>query len=387
MSMCIISLLTSCGVGTGTRYGEDLELLKLKTAVVELVANEGRARVMVVPEYQGRVITSTFSGELGVSNGWVNRAALDEDNVTGGKVGGEDRLWIGPLGSQFSFFFQQIEPISDDNWLVPVSMNHEPYEVLASDSKSIRMRKEMQLTNFVGTEFELEVFRTVSIFDEERVKRELGVELADGVDFAAYESAHELFNRGEKAWSKETGLAGLWSAGMFEGSDDGVMVIPLRRVATLDEILQYLGPLDESRLRLLGRVLLFKVDGRYRSKIGVPRELAPDLYASYLPSKKRLTINQYKQTDDSLYFNSEVSVQENPYYGEVIPIYNHGTKDYSPTDTTAFFEMESVAPMLELKPGESKTHFHRIYHFSGNEEELTKIAEELLGVDLTECSF
>ena len=47
-----------------------------------------------------------------------------------------------------------------------------------------------------------------------------------------------------------------------------------------------------------------------------------------------------------------------------------------------FLELESSSPAAFLKPGESRSHQHNVYHFVGNETDLSPIAEELLGVDL-----
>ena len=56
------------------------------------------------------------------------------------------------------------------------------------------------------------------------------------------------------------------------------------------------------------------------------------------------------ETNDSLYANSYVTKQKNPYKGEVIPIYNDGPMDYSPTNKHSFFELESTSSMRELQP-------------------------------------
>ena len=103
------------------------------------------------------------------------------------------------------------------------------------------------------------------------------------------------------------------------------------------------GRLIRTRLKIKDLVLLFKADGKYRSKIGIPPGLAPSIYGYYAKDKQRLTIVQYQKTNDSLYFNSDVTIQEDPYKGEVIPIYNNGPMDYAPTENVSFFELESTS--------------------------------------------
>ncbi len=69
----------------------------------------GAAQVVVAPEYQGRVMTSTTGGADAPSFGWIGRAAISARqrqphiNV----FGGEDRFWLGPEGGQFSLYFKQ----------------------------------------------------------------------------------------------------------------------------------------------------------------------------------------------------------------------------------------------------------------------------------------
>src|SRR5437867_3993497 len=79
-----------------SRFESDLGFLRQHTSVVLLHDSSGEAQVVVAPEYQGRVMTSTAGG--GDSFGWMGRAAISSRarqahiNV----FGGEDRFWLGP---------------------------------------------------------------------------------------------------------------------------------------------------------------------------------------------------------------------------------------------------------------------------------------------------
>jgi hypothetical protein len=89
-------------------FGYDLNFLKqYHKDLVVLGDNEG-AQVIIVPAYQGRVMTSTSGGNAGLSFGWVNH-----DLIASGKqsehmnaFGGEDRFWLGPEGGQFQSFLK-----------------------------------------------------------------------------------------------------------------------------------------------------------------------------------------------------------------------------------------------------------------------------------------
>ncbi|MFY0687485.1 MAG: hypothetical protein JXQ90_09985 [Cyclobacteriaceae bacterium] len=370
-------------IGFPQTYQSDVAKLSQYTAVIELV--DGESRIAIAPAFQGKVLTSTHDGQS--SNGWLDRKTFDQASLNGGEIGGEDRVWIGPLGSQFSFYYQQIKPLDGDNWKVPATMNEQPYKLVKQSESTIEMLKQMHLVNWMGTEFDLQIARKIRMLDRNRAERMLGMIIPPQQQFVAYESAHTLTNSGSEKWDRSTGLATVWSAGLFAGSPQSVVIIPLTQQADLERIFQYFGPLDSSRLVLKNNVLLFKTDGNYRSKIGVPPELAPAVYGAYDPGVGRLTIVQYKKDTSNLYFNSRVTVQDEPYRGEVVPVYNNGSMDYTPQSQSTFYELESTAAMKELAPGETIDHFHRIYHFGGDITKLNKTSTQLLGITLEEATF
>lgn len=61
--------------------------------------------------------------------------------------------------------------------------------------------------------------------------------------------------------------------------------------------------------------------------------------------------------------------------------------DYSNTDETSFFELETTSPFVALQPNEKLNHYHRVYHFSGSENELSGISKKLLGISLKDCKL
>ena len=91
------------------RYQEDVDLLKANVQVVELADERGKARVAIVPAYQGRVMTSTAGGPGGWSLGWINEGLISswETLAHMNPYGGEDRFWLGPEGGQFAIFFKK----------------------------------------------------------------------------------------------------------------------------------------------------------------------------------------------------------------------------------------------------------------------------------------
>ncbi|MBI5722962.1 MAG: hypothetical protein HZA50_03310 [Planctomycetes bacterium] len=58
-------------------YMDDVAFLRKHTRIIEL-AVQGDARIAVAPAWQGRVMTSTLSGETGAGYGWINRKFIEE---------------------------------------------------------------------------------------------------------------------------------------------------------------------------------------------------------------------------------------------------------------------------------------------------------------------
>ncbi|MEO0733619.1 MAG: DUF6786 family protein, partial [Bacteroidota bacterium] len=308
----LIFFLSACSPEASDTYADVRQQLTEHTATIELVTNNGQARLLLAPELQGRVITTTHGGERGVANGWFAADRLVAGQPLPAGIGGEDRLWIAPLGSQFSFYYGQERPLREDNWAVPTTMDGEAYTVTDRDNYSVSLTKEMRLTNFVGTHFYLQAERTVRLLDTEESGRLLGLTVPTGLDFVAFTSENSLTNLGADSLTVDNGLVGIWSAGMFAGGDRAEIILPLRKRASLDDLFQYFGPLGSDRLRLEDSTVYFRADGRYRSKIGIPPELAPAVYGAYDPDRQRLTIVQYQTTTATCYGNSTVSIQEEP---------------------------------------------------------------------------
>ena len=69
--------------------------------------------------------------------------------------GGEDRLWLGPEGGQFSIFFEKGDPFDLAHWYTPAAVDTEPYPVTSRETDRVTFEKKMRLTNRAGTVFDL----------------------------------------------------------------------------------------------------------------------------------------------------------------------------------------------------------------------------------------
>jgi hypothetical protein len=108
-------------------FGNDLAFLNKHAHVVVLLDSTFNSQVAVLPELQGRVMTSTAEGMSGLSFGWINRELFASGQIAEhiNVYGGEDRFWIGPEGGQFSIFFKNGVPFDLEHWFTPAQIDTE----------------------------------------------------------------------------------------------------------------------------------------------------------------------------------------------------------------------------------------------------------------------
>ncbi|OGV66882.1 MAG: hypothetical protein A3K18_30565 [Lentisphaerae bacterium RIFOXYA12_64_32] len=399
-SMTLLALvsagaLTGCTAVKSVRtagsatFGDDVAFARKSTLVVVLSGSEGRAAVAVAPKLQGRVLTSTSSGQGGMSFGWINRALLAEGRPRPqiNCYGGEDRFWIGPEGGQFSIFFSKGASFDMAHWFTPAPIDTEAFDVVSSSAAKIVMKKDMQLTNYAGTTFKLKVDREVRVIDTSEACQLLGLENAEGLETVGFESANTMTNTGDVAWDKATGLLSIWILGMFQPGTVTSVAIPF--TPGPDEELgpkvndAYFGKVPEERLSVTDGAVVFVADGKCRSKIGVSPRRAKSVLGSYDALNGVLTIVQYNKPEGKTdYVNSLWQEQENPYGGDAVNAYNDGPASPGAKPLGPFYEMETSSPAAALQPGESIQHIHRTFHFTGPEPVLNAIAMKALGVSV-----
>ncbi len=372
-----------------SRFKDDVEFLKQYVTVILLKNGESGGEVAVVPEYQGRIMTSTADGPEGLSFGWINRELIQskkfEPHIN--VFGGEDRFWIGPEGGQYGIFFPPNAPFDLEHWQTPAVIDTEPYEVVSQSEKEVSFKKEAKLKNWTGTDFQILIERTVGILSKEQIAGSLGVRIPSSIKYVGIESKNKITNTGNEDWRKEKGLLSIWILGMFNPSPETTIVIPF--LPGSEEELgpkvndAYFGKVPPDRLVVKDNVLFFKGDGQYRSKIGVSPKRALSVCGSYDAKNKVLTIVQYSKPNTlKPYVNSMWELQKDPYGGDVINSYNDGPLGPGKKPLGPFYELETSSPAEELKKGESVEHIHKTFHFIGSEKELNYLAEEILGVDL-----
>jgi hypothetical protein len=375
----------------GADFGDDAAFLKKHTPDLIILSDKaGQAKVAVSPAWQGRVMTSTATGDKGISFGWINRKHIESGKILPhmNAFGGEERFWMGPEGGQFSIFFEKGKKFEFADWQTPAIFDTKPFKVIKkSDDKAV-FGEEFSLTNYSGTKFDIAVERTVSLLSAKEAWKHLGVEPAKGVELVAFASDNKITNKGKEAWKKETGLLSVWILCMFNPSPSTTIVAPINAGPESElgnkVTSNYFGDVPADRLVVKDNVVFLKADGKFRSKIGLNPKRSKAVLGSYDADNKVLTIAQFTQpkgvTD---YVNSLWKLQDNPFGGDAANSYNDGPND-SGEIMGPFYELESSSPAAALAPGKSLTHTHRTIHLTGPEAELDKIAKAVLGQSLAE---
>ena len=374
-----------------TSYGDDLSFLKKHTEIIELSDPSGMARMAVSPALQGRVMTSSSSGEEGRSYGWINRSLFESGDTLEhiNAFGGEERFWLGPEGGQFSIFFKNGDEFNLEAWQTPPLIDIEPFETKKVTTKKATFTRNASLTNYSGFTFDLGIEREVAMLSPEEIKEELGLDKLNGINIVGYQTRNTLTNTGDKDWKKETGLLSIWLLGMFNPAPLTVVVVPYVAgdESELGAIVNdnYFGKVPEENLIVEENVIYFSGDGKLRSKIGLSPARALDVLGSYDILSKTLTIVKYNKPEGvSDYVNSLWEIQDEPYKGDVVNSYNDGPPSPGAKPLGPFYELETSSPALALKSGESGVHIQTTCHFEGDEAVLTKISEQVLGVSIHE---
>lgn len=393
-----LTLAACCGLPATSlaenNFGEDAAFLKKHSDAQ--VLQHGEARIIVVPQWQGRVMTSTAAGDAGDSYGWINYEAvkkgiLPEDKREGIDkhihiFGGEERLWLGPEGGQHAIFFEpRQKDYSFANWKTPALIDTDAFEVVRADESKMALRKEGVVINNSGTTFRLLLERTVEVLGAGDFVAKVGIEAPEGLKSIAFETVNTLTNRGEQAWSEQSGMLSIWMLGMYKHGPSTNVVIPLKPGEHKAVNTDYFGEVGPDRLKVKGDLLFFKADGKFRSKIGIPPQRCMDYCGSYDPDRNTLTVVQFnlpKDADKLPYVRSQWQHHEHPYQGDVIHSYNDGPPEPGADPLGPFYEIESSSPALPLKPGESMTHIQRTIHFQGEPAKLDIIARKLFGISV-----
>ena len=381
-----------------SNYGQAKQFLAAHTQVVELTNDQG-GRVLICPEYQGRVMTSTLDGDEGLSFGFVcfDFIRQGKNDPQFNNYGGEERFWFSPEGGPFSLWFKPgLTEQTLKDWYTPKGLNEGAWALVRRPGDAgVRMTQKMQLQNASATRFEVDVVRDVRLlrtsdFDDLFGDQVAGRLAARDVKSVGYESVNEVTNDGTPL-QRQTGLLSIWMLGMFNSSPKTVVIVPYRPgpeselgpVVTAD----YFNTPGADRLKVLPSSILLLADAKFRSKIGTSKRRAVDVLGSIDFVNNVLTLMKFSLPEDApeeLYMNNVWGVsQKKPYDGDVVNSYNDGPNDLG-SQLGPFYELETLSPARELKTGDSLTHRQATLHIQADFATLNAIAQSVLKTDLRE---
>ncbi len=381
-------------------FGYDAAFVAKKVKTV--VLKDGDARVLVVPAYQGRVMTSTAGGDEGASYGWLNYPVIEKGVLPPGQAkgrmedhiyvfGGEERFWLGPEGGQYAIYFAPGAKFEFDAWHTPPLIDSEPFDLVSSTDTTAVFARTFTLTNYSKTTFDGRIDRTVRLLKKADAARRFGVTLGAGSKAVCYETDNRLTNTGKAAWTKDKGLLSMWLLGMYKPAPTTTIVIPFKAgdEATLGPKVNdtYFGKVPPDYLVVKDHVLFMRADGTRRGKVGIGPRRSKGIAGSYDAASRTLTLVAYNVQDAPAgYVNSMWELQKDPYGGDVLNAYNDGSPGPGQPPLGPFYEIETSSPAAALAPGATMKHVSTTLHVQGPDAELDAIAKTALGVSLAEIT-
>jgi hypothetical protein len=375
-----IGMLWSCrSEKTGFDKDQDF-LVKYDSSLV--VLSDGAAKVLVSPKYQAKVFTSTSGNDS--SYGWINYGLFEaEPDPHMNAFGGENRIWIGPEGGRFSLFFPPRFVMNFGNWRIPAPFDTEPWQLIRASETEALLKKDMQLLNYAGHVMSMSIDRRVKILNRTEFPPILGTSYGDDLEAVGYTTENTLRNTGDFAWTDSTGAPCIWILDMFPPSPNTTIIIPYHKTDGNFVNTSYFGDIPANRLKYANNTIYFKGDGKLRSKLSVSPAAAKNLAGSYDADRKILTITVFDIDRNAKYLNQVWDDQGPPFSGDAVNAYNDGPLDDG-RQLGPFYEIESVSPAAFLQPGQTLTHRHSVFHFSGDEKSLDALCFKVLGVSLNQ---
>ena len=155
------------------QYGYNVNFLKKYIDVIEL--KNGNSAVAIVPGWQGRVMTSTSEGSNGYSFGWINHKLISSGEALPhiNPYGGEERLWLGPEGGQFSIFFKKGDEFIYEKWQTPAFLDTIPFNIIELSDSSVTFSHDVETENYSGTPFKLGIDRKITLLSDDQIMKEI----------------------------------------------------------------------------------------------------------------------------------------------------------------------------------------------------------------------
>ncbi len=347
-----------------------LNALKNHTPAVVLGSSEG-PQVIITPDFSARVLGASIKSPSDENLMWVNPSILDntiwEKKPYTWNIGGL-RTWLAP---EDLFFVDENK--NPDSWFVPEQLDPVTYDQLDRTDKNATFETDINLPSNTGKMYRITLRRTIMLLTEP--PEEIGF-LPSGMDYMGIEETHSVTNLSEEVIGKDIPYICLWS--LLQVNPAGTMLIPLRKNAIQKTAYrEYFNPLGD-RLVVQGNIISVKIDGKYRSKIGVrPEAAGPGL--AFLRDNGDgtgiLFAKLFPVDPNGIYVDKPWGKESS--YGDVIEMYNDDGA------MGGFCELEAHGSAQILRKGDTQIHTVRLLIFRGNIADLKNIGSKLFEVDFS----
>jgi hypothetical protein len=337
-------------------YRDAVNYLGTKTRIHELY-NQIGGRIVICPDWNGNVMTSTCDGIDGNSFGLINVKAIDAGKTDWfyNSHGGEDQFIFLPETGTFV-----IDSLPQPSVL--------------------RMRRSVRLNADHGNRAELDIIRTVRLLERHEIHFAFGNAAAISLDqmdvsFVGFVTVNSIVNSAIRSpsWSHPVSIQ---VRGMFNSGQSTVAIIPFQSVneneleSAVPVDTDFFGSSPHGRLRFLPSAVLLRTDGKLRCQVTTSRnQIKPVLGA----------IDFREGTLTLVAFDLEL-----PYWDEseqTVRAYNHGPSFPGETEFAQFYEFNIFSLIHELPHGETQTLHQYTLHINADNRTLTYLVQEVLGVE------
>lgn len=375
----VVLMVTGCS-GTPEDSGQTpagsnqalLDALDGHTDTITLGGGDGPLLVLT-PGLSARVLGASIDGARDENLLWVDKTIGDGSYWTQEprywNAGGL-RTWLAPE----DLFFVNAEK-DPDSWFVPAELDPRPFEVVSTSATDVVFKADIDLDANIGKTYHLTINRRIALLDTPPL------DFTANVEYMGIEQEHSFTSRMDDVVGRDLPYICLWS--LLQLKPSGTIVVPLR--AGYDPqaaYREYFNPLGD-RLKISPNgAISVKIDGLYRSKIGVRPE-AGGRGLAYLRDDGNgrgvLFVKMFEIDPNGIYVDKPWGTESD--YGDAIELYNDDG------NMGGFCEIECHGPAQQVARGETQSHLMRLHIFRGPIPELKSIGSTLLGSDLTQAVY
>jgi len=328
-------------------YHDALNYLVQKTPVIELYDQLG-GRVVVCPEWNGRVFTSTNGGLGGESFGSINVRAIDAERYE--DFGGEDQWTLSPL-----IYSYTIESVKENRTV---------------------LQRMLQMADANGKPGEFQLTRSISLLNRHQSGEIFGDAVAEALqqgDVSVVGFCTENIIR-----TQEPACVASRLRGMFNASPHTAVIVPAPPMSFAPEPftvnVDYLGGAPHGRLRYLSKTLLIRADGQGRCQVTMPYSTSPPIFGAIERRSGTLTLWTFDLPNDD------------PEERDVLRVYNPGRSEGGELDWARYYEINCFSAARKLQPEGLLTYWQCTLHLNADNAILDNLTRQIFGVSLGDVS-